>query len=155
MLRWIGDWKLDFDQGTLQKDGQEVRLSPLNLQVLECLAQHQGQLVTSDSLLDDFWRGDISSDNAVQKAISELRRALGDTAREQRYIKTVPKRGYILVATVREIDLHEDQSRPVHKDGTLSAYRGGDDYFFDLRGDGLRLAAMRADGQRVAFAHRG
>ena len=129
-LRWIGDWKLDFDQGTLQKDEQTVRLSPLSLQVFDYLAQRQGELVTTETLLDTFWRGEISSDNAVQKAISELRRALGDSAREQRYIKTLPKRGYILVASVREIDLAEEHQSAHKEDGPFSAYRGNDDYFF-------------------------
>ena len=87
---WIGDWQLDLNLGIVQKDDVSVRLSPSSFQVLNYLIDHQGKLVSTETLLDEFWRGYISSDNAVHRSISELRGAFGDSPREQLYIKTVP-----------------------------------------------------------------
>ena len=66
--------------------------------VLVELAAAKGAVVSKDALIDSVWNGSIISDHSVANAISDLRRALGDDTRNPRYIETIPKRGYRLLA---------------------------------------------------------
>lgn len=70
------------------------------MDVLNYLRLHPGEVISHEQLLNEFWQGTYTSDHAVHKAIAELRRALGDKAQSPIYIKTVPKRGYTLIAPV-------------------------------------------------------
>lgn len=78
------------------------------MDVLIYLAQRPGEVVTHEQLLDEFWRGAISSPNAVHKVITELRRALESDAQQIKYIETIPKRGYRLVAPTQSILLKKE-----------------------------------------------
>ncbi len=95
------DWKVFTNTCRLQhiETGEEVKLSPRLMDVLNYLIDAQGEVVSSATLLDKFWSRSVNSDHAVHNAIAELRSALGDHAGSPRYIKTYPKRGYALIAT--------------------------------------------------------
>jgi DNA-binding winged helix-turn-helix (wHTH) protein len=67
------------------------------MEALALLAANADRVVSKDEMLARLWRAQPASDESVTQIISELRRALGDTNRPQRLIKTVPKRGYRLV----------------------------------------------------------
>lgn len=82
---------------TITAGEQEIKVSPRSMDVLVYLDEHRGRVVSPEELLDQFWSS-LASDHAVHKAIAELRAAMGDSVRQQKYIKTVPKRGYKLVA---------------------------------------------------------
>lgn len=69
--------------------------------MLNYLAENAGKVVSHDELLTRFWQGSFPSDHAVHKAIAELRSGLGDDAHQPSYIRTIPKRGYSLIAQVR------------------------------------------------------
>lgn len=97
----LGDWKVDVDQRTLQRGEDLYRPTPRAWEVLSFLLDRAGQLVTTEDLLARFWRGPLSEDSAVRKAISEIRHGLADSSSEPRYIKTVPKKGYVLTADVQ------------------------------------------------------
>ena len=97
----IGDWQVDLDTGTLVKIRIHRQLTPRSLQVLKFLVAHPNKLVASDTLLAKFWRGPLSAENALQKSISELRRAFGDKPRNPAYLQTVNKQGYILIAPLK------------------------------------------------------
>ena len=70
------------------------------MRVLVCLAEHAGEVVSSDELLKEAWSGVIVSQDSVYQAVASLRRLLGDDPRQPTYIETVPRLGYRLVATV-------------------------------------------------------
>ena len=70
------------------------------MQVLVCLAEHAGDLVTRQELVDAVWAAEFISDNTVTHAITELRNALGDVAKSPEFIETIHRRGYRLVAPV-------------------------------------------------------
>lgn len=80
----------------------EHKVSPRSMEVLIYLAEHGNRIVSSEELLSKFWSS-VASDHAIHKAIAELRAAMGDSVRSQRYIKTVPKRGYKLLAAVPSV----------------------------------------------------
>lgn len=96
----IGDWEVSLTACTLSQSEIEVKITPRSMDVLNCLAQNAGEVVSHDELLNQFWHGTFPSDHAVHKAIAELRSALGDDAHQPSYIRTIPKRGYSLIAQV-------------------------------------------------------
>jgi len=70
--------------------------------VLVCLASNPGALVPKGTLFKVVWPDTFVSDDVLIRAISELRRTFNDDVREPRFIETVPKRGYRLIATVTQ-----------------------------------------------------
>ncbi len=85
-------------------DGKDIPLQPRMMEVLILLAEKAGEIVSPQRLLITIWRTDIYDDNPVQKAISGLRKSIGDTPRKPRYIETVPRLGYRLIAPVSFLD---------------------------------------------------
>jgi TolB-like protein len=70
------------------------------MRLLLCLAEHAGEVVSIDGLLDHAWAGVIVAPDSVYQAVASLRRLLGDDPKEPTYIETVPRLGYRMVAKV-------------------------------------------------------
>jgi TolB-like protein/DNA-binding winged helix-turn-helix (wHTH) protein/Flp pilus assembly protein TadD len=89
--------------GQLRKRGVPVRLHEQPQQVLRLLIDHAGTLVTREELRQALWPDDtwVDFDNAVNGAISKIRRALGDEAQSPVFIETVPRRGYRFIAPLQ------------------------------------------------------
>ena len=96
----IGDWCVDPASGQIARNGQTARLETRTLSLLLCLAEHSGQVVSIDTLLDHAWPGIAVSPDSVYQAITSLRRVLGDDPKQPAYIATVPRLGYRMVAPV-------------------------------------------------------
>src|SRR5689334_3999372 len=96
----IGDWIVDPSAGLLTRDAQVVRVDARMLRLLLELAAHPGQTVSQDQLLDRVWAGVIVTPDSVYQAVASLRRLLGDDPKRPRYIATVPRLGYRMVADV-------------------------------------------------------
>ena len=96
MIRF-GPYQLDPVQG-LKRGQREVRLTPRSLAVLALLASQPGRVVTKDELFTTVWQETAVTDAALATCIQEIRRALGDTARDPRFIETMHRRGYRFVA---------------------------------------------------------
>lgn len=104
----LGPWQVDPNQNALS-DGTERRLiEPRAMEVLRTLCADAGQVVSAETLLDVCWGPAAQGDNPVHKMIAQLRRALGDSIAEPRFIETIRKRGYRIVAEVHE----SDEARP-------------------------------------------
>lgn len=99
MLR-IGDWHVNPASGQVSRNGETAHLELRTLRLLLCLAEHAGEVVSIDELLDQVWAGVVVSPDSVYQAVASLRRTLGDDPRQPTYIATVPRLGYRLVATV-------------------------------------------------------
>ena len=93
----LDDWCVEPLAGCFKKQGHSVHVEPKVMDVLLCLVRAEGETVTRTQLLDDVWRGLVVSEEVLTRAVSQLRSLLGDTAREKRYIRTIPKRGYALI----------------------------------------------------------
>jgi hypothetical protein len=78
------------------------------MEVLVLLAAHANEVVTRDQLIEAVWHRHVSADQLLNRAISELRRALEDQRHNPTYIETIPKRGYRLLGEVLPID-HPDK----------------------------------------------
>jgi adenylate cyclase len=101
---------LDVARGCLRKADREVELRPKSFEVLRCLVENAGRLVTKDELFKAVWPNVIVSDDALTQCISEVREAISDRA--QTMIKTMPRRGYRFAAPVsRSEDDAEAQNR--------------------------------------------
>ena len=96
----IGDFTLDRATGELSRGGEIVILQPSTLAVLGCLVDHAGQVVSSEALIDTVWPDRIVGDDAVHRRIADLRKQFGDDARQPRYVETLARRGYRLIAPV-------------------------------------------------------
>lgn len=96
----IGDWRVDPQLGQLTRGNLSERLDARTLRLLLYLANRAGETVSMEELLDNVWSGVVVTQDSVYQAVTQLRRLLGDDAKDPRYIVTVPRLGYRLVAAV-------------------------------------------------------
>jgi DNA-binding winged helix-turn-helix (wHTH) protein len=94
----IGAWTFEAGANELRRDGERRRLEHRAAVTLELLCRRPGEIVTTEDILAQVWNGRAISPNSVPVVISDLRQALEDDARSPRYIETVAKRGYRLMA---------------------------------------------------------
>jgi len=97
----VGDWTVTPSRNVLSRDGEEVRLEPRVMDTLVHFARHPDAIVSKDELVADVWQARHVSDEVLTVTIYALRKALGDDARRPRYIETVSRRGYRLIAPVK------------------------------------------------------
>ncbi|HEX8921271.1 MAG TPA: winged helix-turn-helix domain-containing protein, partial [Pyrinomonadaceae bacterium] len=84
----------------LWKAETPVQIEPKAFQVLLFLIENRGRLIEKRELLDAVWKETFVTENALTREIAQLRKALGETAREAKYIETVPTKGYRFIAEV-------------------------------------------------------
>ncbi len=101
---WLRDWCVYPNLDRISRDETTVHLEPKVMDLLVYLAQHSGRVVTKNDIIDAVWEGHIVANSALSRCMALLRGALGDDARQPRYIETIPKRGYRLTAPVTGIE---------------------------------------------------
>ena len=94
----IEDWTVEPQCNRISNGEISVHLEPKAMKVLLCLADRAGEVVTRQALVDNVWATEFISDSTLTHTVADLRRALADDARAPRFIETIPKRGYRLVA---------------------------------------------------------
>ncbi len=99
----IGTWKLDTSSGELKGSQGTIRLEPKSLDVLVTLAKEPGRVFTKQALIEKLWPDTYVTEHVLWRCISQLRKSLGDDLKRPLYIETLPKKGYRLVAQVREL----------------------------------------------------
>lgn len=115
----LGEWEVEPLTNTLRRGGHPSHIEPKVMDVLLCLARHQGEVVSRDQLLAEVWDGLVVTEEVLTRCISELRTALGDTNRERRFIRTVPKRGYVLILPMEPVAV--DSGVPAQQPSVTSA----------------------------------
>ena len=98
----IADWLLEPELNQLSGPADTVHLEPRTTAVLLELAAHPGEVRSRDDLLQAVWGDAFVGEAVLTHSIWELRKAFGDDAKNPRFIQTVPRRGYRLVAPVLE-----------------------------------------------------
>ena len=93
----LGEWVVVPAEGRLLAGEEIRRLEPRTMDVLACLAERAGSVVSKNALIDAVWAGGYISEGTLTNAVAELRAALGDDARNPRFVETIPKRGYRLL----------------------------------------------------------
>ncbi len=103
----VGGWLVERDECRLTRGPDRLQVRPLLVDLLLLLAGRPGEVVTKDAILERLWGGRFVSESVLTRTMAELRRVLGDTARDSLVIETVPKRGYRLVAPVETCPTNE------------------------------------------------
>ena len=96
----IADLRVDPTLDEVCKDGRTIKLEPKAMQLLICLAERAGEVVSVEELLDRVWKEVVVSQDSVYAAVPAPRRTLGDDPKSPRYIANVVRRGYRLIAPV-------------------------------------------------------
>ena len=96
----IGDWLVDPRDDSLARGSERVKIEPRTMRLLMRLAQSPGTVISQEELLESVWTGVVVGTASIYQSMSQLRKALGDTDDPPRYIETVARKGYRLVAPV-------------------------------------------------------
>lgn len=114
----LGPWTVDPELNLVERDGSTERLEPICMDVLVHLIEQAPRVVSGDELLDRFWPDTHTEASTIHRRIAQIRRALGDSARQSKFVETVPKRGYRIVAEVAVLE-------PVPPDGAQPSAPAG------------------------------
>jgi adenylate cyclase len=98
----IADLRVDPALDEICKAGRTIKLEPKAMQLLICLAERAGEVVSVEELLDLVWKDVVVSPDSVYAAVAALRRTLGDDPKTPKYIANVVRRGYRLIAPVSQ-----------------------------------------------------
>lgn len=96
----LGAWLVKPTLDAITREGVTIHVEPKVMEVLVCLAQHSGEAVPKEKLLQTVWADTFVTDDVLTRSVSELRKVFEDDAREPKVIQTIPKRGYRLLAPV-------------------------------------------------------
>ena len=105
MLYAFGDYELDMQRYELRCAGKLLKIEPQVFNVLAYLIQQRHRTVTRQELLEHLWPEQYISDAVLSYCIMAARKAVGDSGRVQRVIKTVHGRGFRFVALLQERDM--------------------------------------------------
>lgn len=100
----FGAFFVDPAERQLKRDGVPVELNARYLDALLLMLREQGKLVSKDRFLEEVWRGVPVTDEALTQCIKTLRKQLGDDAASPRFIETVPKHGYRIIAPAQWVE---------------------------------------------------
>ncbi|MEP7041853.1 MAG: winged helix-turn-helix domain-containing protein [Dokdonella sp.] len=100
----VGAHVLEVDTLRLLTTPERTRLTPKAAAVLLQLADHSGRTLSRDELLDEVWKGTCPTPDVLTQAIADLRRCLSDDLHAPRFIETLPRLGYRLIAAARFVD---------------------------------------------------
>ncbi|MDX2034147.1 MAG: protein kinase [Blastocatellia bacterium] len=98
----FGEFQLDVSERLLMRDGAVIDLKPKVFDLLVLLVQNAGRLMEKEAIFQSLWPDTVVEEANLNVSVSALRKALGDTASNPRYIETAPKRGYRFIARVSE-----------------------------------------------------
>lgn len=115
----IGDKVLCWQTGIILDQEQTIKLEPLPLAFLKYLAQRPGEIIDREQLLAAVWNNRFVSDDAIRGVVRKVREALNDNAKAPTYIKTVPLKGYMLIASVGTVSKAVVEQAPISKKITL------------------------------------
>jgi predicted ATPase len=114
-MQHFGSFHLDTADECLWHQGTRVALPPKQFAVLRYLVEHPARLISHDELLDAVWPETYVQPQVLRTYVLELRKILGDDARQPRFIQSLPKRGYRFVAPVNvEGGVHEPRIATPH-----------------------------------------
>jgi Tol biopolymer transport system component/DNA-binding winged helix-turn-helix (wHTH) protein len=102
-FRW-DDFVLDLDAFRLERNGVPLSLEPKAFNLLVLLSGRPGHVFTKQEIFEQLWPNTVVTDHALTRIVAQLRRVLGDEARESRFIETVPTRGYRWLPAVDSVN---------------------------------------------------
>jgi len=142
----FGPFELDPDAGVVREGDDPIPLDRKPFELLLYLARHPGRIVSRRDLLDALWPQGEANEDAVVQCVVEVRRALGESTRSPRFLRTVPRRGYVLAV---EVKVREEGETP--RPQLVLAFPAPAEAFRSARGP-ARPGRSRRRGRRVALA---
>ncbi|MBR0847547.1 winged helix-turn-helix domain-containing protein [Bradyrhizobium diazoefficiens] len=104
-MRYLfADCELDTERRELRCDRTIVPVAPQVFDLLDYLIRNRDRVVSKDDLITAIWNGRSVTDAALTTRINVARKAIGDSGDGQRLVKTLPRRGFRFVGSVREVD---------------------------------------------------
>ena len=100
----VGQWTVTPALDRIERNGHSETIEPTAMAVLVYLARRAGRVIPADELTANVWSERVVGDDAVYQRIHRLRAVLEDNPHQPRYIETIPKKGYRLVAPVEFLD---------------------------------------------------
>jgi cholera toxin transcriptional activator len=154
----FGLYELDATTGELSKDGKaRPRLQGQPLEVLRCLLDRQGEVVTREELRLRLWPADtfVDYDHSLNTAVNKVREALNDSADNPRFIQTIPRRGYRFIATVQRLNgnpvLEERPAVPIQPTEVAEPAQSGEKHT-SILSDPEELPAVAKRTAHVLFS---
>ena len=117
----FASFRFDPERRTLTGTGGATDLTDRQSDVLACLIDRHGEVVSKDDLIGAAWGGIAVGDNSLEQVISDLRRLLGDTTQSPTFIQTVARRGYRFRAEVTETRVERTSESAI--EALLEPYR--------------------------------
>ncbi|MFN2443784.1 MAG: winged helix-turn-helix domain-containing protein, partial [Thermoanaerobaculia bacterium] len=145
----FGPYRLDASKRKLYRDENDpIPLKSKVFDTLLYLVRNQQRVIEKDELMREIWSGTIVEENNLNKNISVLRRLLGETKDEHRFIVTIPGRGYQFVAEVCESDEGGEPVRSAAMPAESKGATSGDDAELPKSAAGVREPSS-ARGSRL------
>ena len=147
----FGEFELAPDARSLWRHGEEIRLGSRALDILIALATRPAQIVSKDDLTQMVWRGAFVDETALRVGISAVRKALGNGG--DRYIATVPGRGYCFVRDVETTAVkptaappHFERLKPQRLPTQIARVFGRDEIIATLAAEATRRRLLSLAG---------
>ena len=96
----VADWRVQPSLNRLSRGDQVIQLEPKLMDVLVYLAQNAGRVVSKIDITDAVWPDVFITESVITRSIAGLRRSFGDDVKNPKFIETISKRGYRLIAKV-------------------------------------------------------
>lgn len=109
---YLENWYIEPHLGNVTGEHRTIRLEPKIMEVLVCMAERQGEVIRKEDFFQKTWSDVNVTPHVLARAISEIRRTFHDEPQNPRFIQTVPKIGYRLIAPVSAGSFRGDFARP-------------------------------------------
>lgn len=115
-MRWqIAHLIFDANNQVLSTNNHKTLLEPKIAMLLHYFCQHPNKDISRDELLEHVWHGQIVSDNSINRAVLQLRKALGDEHKIKKFVVTVPKVGYRFIAPVSQAERRHEETTQANR----------------------------------------
>jgi DNA-binding winged helix-turn-helix (wHTH) protein len=111
---------IDLKNRQVRRDNQVYPLNAKYFDVLAFLVSHHSRLISKDQLFDNIWNDVIVTDSALSQCIKDIRKVLGDDAKNPRYIKTYPKHGFMFIKEPDILPVAEESVSKPHTESAIS-----------------------------------
>jgi len=101
MIFAFGRHRIDVERREVTNGGTSVHVEPQVFDLLICLLENRDRVVSKDDLMNSVWGDRIVSESTLTSRINAARKAIGDNGKDQRLIRTIPRKGFLFVGDVR------------------------------------------------------
>lgn len=116
----FGPFDLDVDREELSRSGLILRIPRQPLRLLVLLVRRAGETIAREEIQQELWGSEtyVDYEQGINTAIRQIRYHLGDNAEAPRYVRTIPRRGYVFIAPVERVPVPDDSPAPLPEPGT-------------------------------------